>query len=160
MAYRACVGVMLLTAEGKVWVGQRIPKWHGDGSAQLWQMPQGGIDKGETPEEAAWRELAEETGATRAKVIARTEDWLTYDLPDEALGIALKGRYRGQKQHWFVMRYEGEDSEFNIAPSDHEPEFDDWKWEKLEHLPDLVIPFKRSVYEQLVSLFGALAKPV
>ena len=159
MPYRACVGVMLLNAHGKVWIGQRIPKWHGDLSAKLWQMPQGGIDKGETPEQAAWRELEEETGATKATLIGKTTDWLYYDIPDDALGVALKGRFRGQKQHWFVMRYEGTDSEFNIAPEDHEPEFDAWKWEQLQALPELVIAFKRDIYTELVKQFGSLAHP-
>ncbi len=157
MPYRACVGIMLLNAEGKVWIGHRIPKWSGDRSAWPWQMPQGGIDEGEAPEQAALRELKEETGATRGTIIARTKDWLYYDLPNKALGTALKGRYRGQKLLWFVMRYEGEDSEFNIIPKDHEPEFDSWKWEDVDKLPDLVIAFKRPIYEELVRLFGPLA---
>ncbi|MEM1201076.1 MAG: RNA pyrophosphohydrolase [Pseudomonadota bacterium] len=159
MPYRACVGVILLNTEGKAWIGKRIPKWEGDGSAHLWQMPQGGIDKGETPEEAAWRELAEETGATKATLLGQTSEWLYYDLPDDALGIALKGRFRGQKQHWFVMRFEGEDADINIAPDDHEPEFSTWRWEALETLPDLVVPFKHALYTELVKQFKDLAKP-
>ncbi len=158
MPYRACVGDMLLNRDGKVWIGRRISKWDGDKSAQLWQMPQGGIDKGELPEDAALRELQEETGASTGTVIGRTDDWLYYDLPDDALGIALKGRYRGQKQHWFAVRHEGSDDEFNISPDDHEPEFDQWRWEDIDKLPDLVVPFKRSVYEELVRLFMPLTR--
>ena len=158
LPYRACVGVMLLNAEGKVWIGRRIPKWSGDQSGMLWQMPQGGIDKGEEPEQAALRELEEETGVTRGSIIGRTEEWLYYDLPDDAIGFALKGKFRGQKQHWFAIRYEGADADFNITPTDHEPEFDQWKWEDIEKLPDLVIPFKRDVYEQVVKLFAPLAR--
>lgn len=159
MPYRACVGVILLNTDGKAWIGKRIPKWEGDGSAHLWQMPQGGIDQGETPEEAAWRELAEETGATKATLLGQTSEWLYYDLPDDALGIALKGRYRGQKQHWFVMRFEGNDDDINIAPDDHKPEFSTWRWEALEALPDLVVPFKHALYTELVKQFQDLAKP-
>ncbi|MEM7428648.1 MAG: RNA pyrophosphohydrolase [Pseudomonadota bacterium] len=158
MPYRACVGVMLLNTQGRVWIGRRIPKWHGDQSARLWQMPQGGIDEGETPEEAALRELAEETGASRGTVVGRTQDWLHYDLPDDALGVALKGRYRGQKQHWFAIRFEGSDDDFNINPADHKPEFDQWRWEDIDNLPGLVVPFKRPVYEELVRLFKPLTR--
>ena len=158
LPYRACVGVMLFNAEGKVWIGRRIPKWSGDQSALLWQMPQGGIDKGEDPEQAALRELEEETGVTRGSVIGRTQDWLYYDLPDDAIGFALKGKFRGQKQHWFAIRYEGSDADFNITPTDHEPEFDQWKGEDMEKLPGLVIPFKRDVYEQVVKLFAPLVR--
>ena len=158
MPYRACVGVMLLNPAGQVWIGRRIPKWSGDQSAQLWQMPQGGIDEGESPEEAAIRELAEETGASKGTVIGRTDDWLYYDLPDDALGVALKGRYRGQKQHWFAIRFDGSDDEFNIAPADHKPEFDAWRWEEMDALPGLVVPFKRPVYEEVVRLFKPLTR--
>ena len=109
LPYRPCVGVVLINRDRLVWIGRRIPKWEGDGGDQLWQMPQGGIDKGEEPEQAAWRELLEETGTAKATLLGGIEGWLTYDLPKEALGIGLKGRYCGQKQKWFAMRFEGED---------------------------------------------------
>ncbi|MGI9482848.1 MAG: RNA pyrophosphohydrolase [Hyphomicrobiales bacterium] len=158
MPYRRCVGIMLLNREGKVWVGRRVSKWHGDGSAALWQMPQGGIDNGEKPKFAALRELEEEVGTANAEVIGKTKDWLKYDLPDEAIGIALKGKYRGQQQKWFAMRFLGEDSEFNISPDGHQPEFDAWQWVPMNQLVALVVPFKRDVYEQVVEEFGDFAK--
>ncbi len=157
LPYRPCVGVMLFNAQGKVWIGRRISKWHGDNSATLWQMPQGGIDEGESEKQAALRELEEETGASAATIMGRTENWLYYDLPQDALGIALKGRYRGQKQHWFAMRFEGSDDDIDISPQDHKPEFDAWKWEDIDKLPGLVIDFKRPIYEELVRLFRPLA---
>ena len=160
LPYRPCVGVVLLNRKGLVWIGRRIPKWELDArdDARLWQMPQGGIDEGEDPEDAAFRELYEETGTRNATVLARTDSWLTYDLPSEALGLALKGLYRGQKQKWFAMRFEGADAEIDIAPeTDEKPEFDAWRWEPIDNLPDLVVPFKRDVYEQVVRAFRHLA---
>lgn len=160
LTYRPCVGIMLLNRDHKVWIGRRIPKWEGDGrgGGSLWQMPQGGIDRGETAEAAALRELEEETGTRNASIVARIEDWLIYDLPDEALGTALQGRYRGQKQKWFAMRFDGDDSEIDIAPEKGDkPEFDEWRWEAMENLPDLVVPFKRDVYLQVVAAFRHLA---
>ncbi len=158
LPYRPCVGIMLLNRENKVWVGRRVSKWHGDGSAALWQMPQGGIDAGEKPKAAALRELYEEVGTSNAKIIGKTKDWLKYDLPDEAVGTALKGKYRGQKQKWFALRFLGKDSEFNITPEDHRPEFDAWQWVDMKQLPVLVVPFKRDVYEKLVSKFAHFAR--
>lgn len=158
LPYRPCVGIMLFNRDGLVWVGQRIAKWDKDVSANMWQMPQGGIDKGETPRDAAFRELAEEIGTARATIIAETDGWLTYDLPAESLGIALKGRYRGQKQKWFAMRFEGEDDDIDIAPEAGEkPEFDRWKWVFIDDLANLVVPFKRQVYEQVVKAFRPYA---
>lgn len=150
---------MLLNRDKQVWIGRRIPKWEGDGGddSRLWQMPQGGIDKNEDPEKAAYRELEEEAGTRKARIVACTEDWLTYDLPEEALGNALRGRYRGQKQKWFAMQFTGNDSDIDIAPHKGEkPEFDQWRWEEMENLPDLVVPFKRDVYVQVVAAFKHL----
>ena len=159
LPYRPCVGIMLLNHQNLVWIGRRIPKWEGDGSPYLWQMPQGGIDKGESAEEAAFRELEEETGATRASILERTRGWLRYDLPPEALGKAMKGRFRGQEQKWFAMRFEGDDADINIAPEKGEkPEFDSWRWEPMANLPDMVVPFKRDVYVQVVEAFRHLAE--
>lgn len=159
LPYRPCVGVVLINSDGLVWVGRRIPKWEGDGGAHLWQMPQGGIDEGETPQAAALRELREETGTANATILERTDGWLTYELPAEAIGVALKGRFRGQKQKWFAMRFDGDDGEIDIGHGHgHDVEFDAWRWERLERLPDLVVPFKRAVYEQVVAAFSHLVR--
>ncbi len=158
LPYRACVGVMLINAKGLVWIGRRIPKWEGDTGDHMWQMPQGGIDKDETAEQAALRELLEETGTSNAEIVSQTEDWLTYELPPEAIGEALKGRFRGQKQLWFAMRFNGSDADFDIEHGHGEKlEFDAWRWEHMDRLPDLVVPFKRQVYEQVVAAFVHLA---
>ena len=160
MPYRDCVGTAVFNAEGLVFVGRRMP----DGSADRtevnapWQMPQGGIDKGETPIEAAWRELFEETSIRAAELVAEAPEWIYYDLPDEALGIALKGKYRGQRQRWFAFRFTGKDSDIDVTnPGDGPPaEFDKWRWEKLETLPDLIVPFKREAYLKVVDAFADL----
>jgi putative (di)nucleoside polyphosphate hydrolase len=124
-------------------------------------MPQGGIDKGETPIEAAWRELYEETSIKSAELVAEAPEWVYYDLPDESLGIALKGKYRGQRQRWFAFRLTGSESEINVtAPGGgaHPAEFDSWRWEELEALPDLIVPFKRDAYREVVRAFADLPK--
>lgn len=158
LPYRPCVGIVLLNADGLVWVGHRIPKWEGDASPSLWQMPQGGIDEGESPRHAALRELAEETGTDRARIIAECPRWLTYDLPGEALGLGLKGKYRGQSQKWFAMRFLGNDSDFNIdAPRGEIAEFDAWEWVTLSQACERIVAFKRPIYDQLLEEFGALA---
>jgi len=158
LPYRPCVGVMLLNKEGRVWTGRRLPKWAGDKSAFIWQMPQGGIMRGEEPIEAAYRELREETGVTSAEVVAELPGWLTYDLPDELLGIALKGKYRGQRQLWFAMRFWGDDSEIDIRPRSGKAEFDRWRWRDMAELPDLIVSFKRPVYQAVVDRFAYLAQ--
>jgi len=164
LPYRPCVGVMLLNHEGKVWIGNRIASNNTEysGSPKLWQMPQGGIDDGEEPETASLRELYEETGVSSVILIAQSDGWLTYDLPDHLMGIGLKGKFRGQKQKWFVYRFDGDVSEIQInpPPENHKAEFDDWRWEELANLPDLVVEFKRELYLELVERFKDVAVPV
>lgn len=163
LPYRPCVGIMVLNREGLVWAGRRIAEGNSeyDGSAQLWQMPQGGIDEGEDPLEAARRELYEETGMRSVSVLAEAPDWIHYDLPDHLIGIGLKGKYRGQAQRWFAFRFEGEDSEIAIdpPPGGHSAEFDQWAWRDMAELPDLIVSFKRKVYDEVVSIFAYLAQP-
>jgi putative (di)nucleoside polyphosphate hydrolase len=159
LPYRPCVGIMLLNAQGKVWIGRRLPKWAGDKAAHIWQMPQGGIEKYEPPRLAALRELQEETGVTRVEVLAEHPEWLTYDLPADLLGIALKGKYRGQRQRWFAMRFLGTDAEIDIAARDgRKAEFDDWRWALIEELPDLIVSFKRGIYETVTRDFAYLTR--
>ena len=150
LPYRPCVGVMLINAEGLVFVGRRI-----DQTVEGWQMPQGGIDPGESPEEAALRELKEEIGTDKAVPLRAMEGWLDYDLPQHLLGVALKGRYRGQRQKWLAMRFTGDDSDIDIRT--HEPEFAEWKWLAMEALPRLIVPFKRDTYMQVIDAFRDLA---
>jgi putative (di)nucleoside polyphosphate hydrolase len=162
MPYRDCVGVAVFNAAGNVFIGRRKPDpWTEDQSevAAPWQMPQGGIDKGEEPLPAALRELFEETSIRSVTLVAEAPGWITYDLPDEALGIALKGKYRGQRQRWFAFRFTGDDSEIDVAdPGDGAmpAEFDAWRWEPLEQLPDLIVPFKRAAYIEVVAAFAHL----
>jgi putative (di)nucleoside polyphosphate hydrolase len=161
LPYRPCVGVMVLNADGLVWSGRRIviAGDENDGATQLWQMPQGGIDKGEDAEPAARRELFEETGMQSVRLLAEAPDWIRYDLPDHLVGVALKGKYRGQMQRWFAYRFEGSESEIRInpPPGGHKPEFDDWRWRPMAELPRLIVPFKRRVYEEVVAAFRHLA---
>ncbi|MHA7875296.1 RNA pyrophosphohydrolase [Roseivivax sp.] len=149
LPYRPCVGVMLANAKGEVFVGQRI-----DSELPAWQMPQGGIDPGEAPREAALRELLEETGipAERVRVEAETADWVTYDLPHEIVPRIWKGRFKGQKQKWFLLRFLGTDDEVTIE-TDH-PEFSSWRWLPVAELPGQIVPFKRAVYEAVVAELG------
>ena len=158
LPYRPCVGIMLLNPEGRAFVGRRSEGANApEGEGKWWQMPQGGLDEGEELEEAARRELFEETGVRRISFIARTKDWLLYDLPEELIGIAWEGRFRGQKQMWFAARFEGAESEINLSPRQgHEPEFDAWQWVEVEELPRLIVPFKRAVYERVVEEFAPL----
>ena len=161
LPYRPCVGIMVLNREGLVWAGRRTPIGNSeyDGSPQPWQMPQGGIDKGEDPEKAAYRELYEETGMTTVTLLGQSKGWINYDLPPELIGIGLKGKYRGQTQAWFAFRFTGDDSEIQIAPppGGHEQEFDEWAWKPMEDLPGLIVSFKRKVYDQVVAEFRHLS---
>lgn len=160
MPYRDCVGVAVFNADGRVFIGRRMPANDPEDTSETsapWQMPQGGIDRGEKPIDAAWRELYEETSIRSAELITEIDDWIYYDLPDEALGIALKGKYRGQRQRWFAFRFTGDETEINVtAPGGgaHPAEFDKWRWEELEKLPDLIVPFKRDAYLQVVAGFA------
>jgi putative (di)nucleoside polyphosphate hydrolase len=148
LPYRPCVGVVLMNGEGLVFAGQRL-----DSPSAAWQMPQGGIDDGEKPRKAALRELWEETGVTEDKVtlVDRTKGWLTYDLPPELLGKVWGGKYRGQKQKWFLYRFHGQDDDIRIA-NDH-PEFAAWRWIDADALVEGIVPFKRAVYEQVIAAF-------
>jgi putative (di)nucleoside polyphosphate hydrolase len=147
--YRAGVGIMLLNPKSDVFVGQRI-----DNPADAWQMPQGGIDEGETPIEAAWREMAEEIGTARAELLAESRDWLSYDLPADLVPRLWHGRYRGQQQKWFAFRFTGRDDDIDIAREN--PEFSAWQWAPFDSLPDLIVPFKRTLYRQLLEEFRPL----
>ncbi|MBL0925240.1 MAG: RNA pyrophosphohydrolase [Sphingomonadaceae bacterium] len=153
LPYRPCAGIMLANMEGKVFVGQRKDS-RPEGDA--WQMPQGGIDEGEDAQEAALRELFEETGVHSGLVdiIARSRAEHFYDLPDDLIGKVWKGRYRGQRQHWFLMRFKGSDDDIDIE-TEHQ-EFSHWQWVTPDRLPHLIVPFKRRLYEAIVAEFGDL----
>lgn len=151
LPYRPCVGLMLLNPRREVFVAQRI-----DFKGDAWQMPQGGIDLGETPQEAALRELQEEVGLTRdrVRVLAESRRWLSYDLPAELVPKVWGGRYRGQRQKWFALEFLGRDEEIDIAtPS---PEFSAWQWAPAERIVELIVPFKRDIYRQVLEEFRAL----
>ena len=151
--YRPCVGALVFNAEGNVWVGFRAGL--ADDDPHGWQCPQGGLDKGEAPEAGARRELLEETGIVSVHHVAQTEDWLTYDFPPDVLGKRFK-KYRGQAQSWFAYDFVGDASEI-VLDGHGKPEFSAWKWTPLETLPRLIVPFKRPVYEAMVSTFRPIA---
>ncbi|MCP4329489.1 MAG: RNA pyrophosphohydrolase [Alphaproteobacteria bacterium] len=146
LPYRSCVGIMLVNDTGHVLVAQRR-----DLPGDSWQMPQGGIDDGETPAQAALRELREEIGTVKAEILAETTEWYAYDLPDDLIGKAWGGRYRGQEQKWVLAKFKGSDADIQIE-TEH-PEFVAWKWAPLEQLTTLIVPFKRKVYRQVVAEF-------
>ncbi|MDA1100975.1 MAG: RNA pyrophosphohydrolase [Proteobacteria bacterium] len=147
--YRACVGIMLINETGLVLVARRI-----DQRAEAWQMPQGGVENDETPRQAALRELAEEIGTNRAEIIAESADWIPYDLPRDLADKVWQGRFRGQTQKWFAMRFLGSDEDVNLATA--EPEFNAWKWTPMTTLADVAVHFKRENYRQVVDIFRHL----
>ena len=144
--YRHCAGIMLINADGLVFAGQRM-----DTSKSAWQMPQGGIDAGEDPRQAAFREMKEEIGTDLAEIIQESTGWLDYDVPENIANRLWKGRYRGQTQKWFLMRFTGTDSDVDIK-TEH-PEFRTWKWIVPETLPDVIVPFKRDLYQRVLAEF-------
>ena len=148
LPYRSCVGVMLVNAEGEVFVGQRR-----DRDQDAWQMPQGGVDKGEAARDAALRELEEETGipSNLVRIEAETTSWLPYDLPHDIVPKIWKGRYRGQKQRWFLLRFHGEDAQVNIETN--HPEFSRWQWMATNEVVDNIVPFKREIYAKVMEGF-------
>jgi putative (di)nucleoside polyphosphate hydrolase len=149
LPYRPCVGLMLFDAMGRIFVARRI-----DMPSEAWQMPQGGIDKKEEPREAALRELREEIGTDRAEIVAESGLWRPYDLPAELRGVLWGGRFRGQTQKWFLLRFTGRDSDIDIA-TEH-PEFLEWKWVEIAEVPRLIVPFKRRIYEDVVAEFAPI----
>ncbi|MET3927848.1 RNA pyrophosphohydrolase [Devosia sp. 2618] len=160
LPYRDCVGVAVFNSDGNVLIGRRKGEDDPENSAKAgapWQMPQGGIDKGEDPLKAALRELHEETNISSVSLLAEAPGWIYYDLPDEALGVALKGKYRGQRQRWFAFAFTGKESEINVtAPGGGKfrAEFDAWRWEKLTRTPSLIVPFKKDAYDKIVEAFA------
>ena len=151
LPYRPAAGIMLVNADGRVFVGQRL-----DSTLEAWQMPQGGMDPGEDAETAALRELEEETGipARLVEIVACAPEPLDYDLPPELVGKLWKGRYRGQRQTWFLMRFLGTDADVAIETA--HPEFRAWKWAEPSELPDMIVPFKRALYENVLRIFAHL----
>jgi putative (di)nucleoside polyphosphate hydrolase len=164
LPYRPCVGLMVINRSGDIWIGERTGSPNQDAAARgklggWWQMPQGGIDDGEEPIAAAVRELFEETGMRTATVIAESQFWHNYDLPKELLGRVWKGRYRGQTQKWFALRFTGDDTEVNIAPTEHDAEFSRWRWAPVDQVLEHIVPFKLDVYKKVLAEFQHLAEP-
>lgn len=159
LPYRPCVGVMVLNRAGLAFIGRRSGGPEHVDLAHAWQMPQGGIDPGEQPWPAALRELCEETNIRSVQRLGEIAEWLNYDIPRELVGQAWKGQYRGQTQKWFAVRFTGPESEIDIAhpAGAHTAEFSAWRWEPMQNLPDLVVPFKRAVYLRVVQEFGKFA---
>lgn len=151
LPYRLGVGAVLFNADGQVLVAQRI-----DTPGDAWQMPQGGIDEGEDPRATVFRELEEEIGTANAEIIGESDGWLTYDLPKDIRKTIWKGRYRGQKQKWFALRFLGTDADIDLEAHKH-PEFSIWKWADFETIPDLIVPFKKSLYQDIVNTFQHLS---
>lgn len=156
LPYRPCVGVMVLNRAGLVFIGRRSGGIEHVDDVHVWQMPQGGVDPGEDVYRAALRELREETNISSVELAGEATDWLSYDLPPEVANLAWNGRYRGQTQKWYALRFTGDESEIDVVnpAGGHKPEFTDWRWEPMHNLPDLVIPFKRKVYQRVVTEFA------
>ena len=150
LPYRPCVGMMVLNPKGQVFVGKRV-----DQTLEAWQMPQGGIDEGEDPKGAVLRELKEEIGTANVAILREHPDWLTYELPPHLLGVALQGKFRGQKQKWFALRFLGHDRDIQVE--NEEQEFSDWKWVDASALLRLIVPFKRDIYAKVLAAFSDLA---
>jgi putative (di)nucleoside polyphosphate hydrolase len=158
LPYRDNVGAVLFSRDGLVLVARRADLPNAEGAAGGWQLPQGGMDPGEDPRVAVFRELEEEIGTAKAAILAEHPDWLSYDLPPELLGRALGGRFRGQRQRWFALRFLGEDADIRLDLDPH-PEFDAWRWARLDELPALAVGFKRVIYEALAREFAPFAAP-
>ena len=158
LPYRPNVGAVLFNRAGRVFVARRANFPNAEGPAGGWQLPQGGIDRSEDPRVAVLRELAEEIGTDHAEIIGEHPEWLTYDLPAELVGVALHGRYRGQSQRWFALRFTGSDADIRLDADPH-PEFDAWRWAELSELPALAVGFKRPIYEILAASFARFARP-
>ena len=159
LPYRPCAGMMVINRAGLVFIGRRTDGPEHVDATHVWQMPQGGIDEDEDSYEAALRELYEETSIRSVQKLGEIAQWLTYDLPSEVAKKAGKGKYRGQKQKWYALRFTGKESEINIDDpgGGHEPEFVEWRWVEMRELPGLVIPFKRQTYERVVKEFERFA---
>jgi putative (di)nucleoside polyphosphate hydrolase len=160
LPYRPCVGLCVLNRDGRVFIGRRIDGPEHVDAVHAWQMPQGGVDRGEDPWPAALRELYEETNIRSVEKLGEIDEWLCYDIPRKLVGQAWKGRYRGQRQKWYALRFTGDEREIDIAhpAGGHEPEFVEWRWERMKKLPELIVPFKRPVYERVVKEFAKFAK--
>jgi putative (di)nucleoside polyphosphate hydrolase len=158
--YRPCVGIMVLNRAGEAWIGRRFgAPSEPEGPGTWWQMPQGGIDEREDPAQAALRELREETGIASVRIIGQSPAWYSYELPEHLRPNAWGGRFVGQTQKWFAARFLGDDSEVQLAQPGHQPEFDAWRWAGFDELLELVVPFKREVYAQVIRDFAPLARP-
>ena len=155
LPYRPCAGMMVLNSAGLVFIGRRTEGPEHIDATHVWQMPQGGIDEDEDPYKAALRELYEETNIRSVEKLGEIADWLAYDIPRELVGHAWSGKYRGQKQKWYALRFTGSENEINILEpaGGHEAEFVEWRWAAMEELADLVVPFKRQTYERVVEEF-------
>jgi putative (di)nucleoside polyphosphate hydrolase len=160
LPYRPCAGMAVFNRDGRVFIGRRIDGPEHVDEVHVWQMPQGGIDDDEDPYPAALRELYEESNIRSIERVGEIAEWLHYDIPREIAGKAWKGKYRGQKQKWYALRFTGDESEIDIAhpAGGHEPEFVEWRWEPLSNTPGLIVPFKRPVYERVVAEFAKFAK--